>query len=91
MGKHTAEAGIAAGILLIIADIMVPDMKPALPAATLFLIGCLCIGGSIDLWINQTKTGDRIPSPITSNNLSKVTNNRGIITQSQNGDNTLSQ
>jgi xanthosine utilization system XapX-like protein len=91
MGKHTAEAGIAAGILLIIADIMVPDMRPALPAAAMFLIGCLCIGASIDLWINQNKTGDKIPSPINSNNLSNVNNNRGIVTQSQNGDNTLSK
>src|ERR1700704_3895388 len=51
MPKHTAEAGIVAGLLLIMADVMVPEMKPSILAAGFFLIGVCFIGGAIDVWL----------------------------------------
>jgi hypothetical protein len=60
--KHTAEAGIVAGGLLILADAMGPSMKPNILAAGLFLIGVLFIGGSLDVWLRPSTAKAQTPT-----------------------------
>jgi len=88
MGNHTAEAGIAAGLFLLIADLMTPEMKPNIFASGLFLIGLLCIGGSLDVWYRQKhNVAGMRESPQDTNTVGNIPNNHGIITQGQTGDN----
>jgi hypothetical protein len=54
MSNHLSEAGIAAGILLIIAELMVPEMKIHILAGGMFLAGMLLVGGSFDIWLKQS-------------------------------------
>jgi hypothetical protein len=65
MPKHTAEAGIVAGLLLILADVMVPEMKPSILAAGLFLIGTLFIGGAFDVWLRPSAASAQSPPTST--------------------------
>jgi hypothetical protein len=85
MGNHTAEAGVVAGILLLIADLTVPEMKPQIIASGLFLVGVLFIGASFDVWLKQRPTV--ADASRTGNIMGNVQNNQGIVTQGQTGDN----
>jgi peptidoglycan/LPS O-acetylase OafA/YrhL len=90
MTNHTAEGGILAGVLLILADFLVPDMKPNIFAAGLLVIGLLCVGAAFDVWLNQKKLGQSAAepaAPIAPNTMGGVVGNTGIITQGQKGDN----
>ena len=53
MPKYVADSGILAGLLLILANIMEPDMKPGIYASTVFLLSLLGVGYAIYLWCNQ--------------------------------------
>lgn len=68
MPKHTADAGIVAGLLLILADVLEPTMRPNIIAAGLFLTGVLFIGGSLDVWLSQSGAVAQTPptSPPTT-------------------------
>ena len=94
MRKHIADGGIVAGALLIIADLMVPEMKPNVLAAGLLLIGLLFVGGALDVWLNQ-KPGAPVRAGSASiepkNNMGGVSENEGIVTQGQRGDNSISK
>lgn len=91
MPKHVADGGIAAGIILITVDVLMPQMKPNLLAGALLLIGCLFIGGAIEVWRSQT-VPFAVKGPSSSGNkMGTVRDNDGIVTQGQKGDNSISK
>ncbi|MGC2224524.1 MAG: hypothetical protein WA624_20320 [Methylocella sp.] len=53
MPKHVADGGILAGLILVLANIMEPDMKPGIYASTVFLLSLLGVGYAVHLWRNQ--------------------------------------
>ncbi|WP_316236832.1 hypothetical protein [Bradyrhizobium sp. SZCCHNR1015] len=53
--KLVAYAGVASGIVLLLSEFLDASMKPPFSAATLFLIGALCIGGSGHLYLQSFK------------------------------------
>jgi hypothetical protein len=50
--KSLAWSGIAAGALILLMSVAMPQFNPSLPAVGLFLAGCLCFGGSAYLAFN---------------------------------------
>jgi hypothetical protein len=93
--KRVSEAGLAAGFLLLIADLVVPDMKPNLLPSLVFVAGLLLVGWSIEMWQHQRKSSP-VGVPPTSDTepperMGSAPDNRGIITQGQTGDNSISK
>ena len=92
MGKHSAEGGLAAAVLLIMIDLFMPNMRPEILPAVLFVMGLVCVGGAVDLWFRQKPIGavETIKAvPNVSTPGAKIKNNSGIITEGQRGNNTI--
>lgn len=53
MPNHVADGGILAGVLLILANVMEPDMKPNIFTSTVFLLSLLGFGYALHLWRGQ--------------------------------------
>jgi hypothetical protein len=94
MPKSVAWAGVVAGLLIVLADLMVLEMKLSGGAIALFLIGALCIGGAVHLSLRAKadSTDKKDPAPASTNNkIGDINGNKGIITQGQTGDNKMSK
>jgi hypothetical protein len=55
MPKPIAYTGMAGGILIMLSEFLDPSMKPPFAAVVLFLVGALCIGGAIQLYMKRMK------------------------------------
>jgi hypothetical protein len=87
-----ADAGLISGIVLIILGVAMPNVTLTMPVILLFVVGCLCLGGAAHLALK----GDRSvsmplakPAGAEHNTMGEVTNNSGIVTQGQRGDNEM--
>jgi hypothetical protein len=88
--KPIAWSGAGAGVLVLVADGLIPQMNITLPAIGLFLVGALCIGGAINLTFKpKPAPSDPVAAVSTTNQAGDVTNNSGIVTQGQRGDNAI--
>jgi hypothetical protein len=56
MPRILAYAGVAGGIIVMLAEFLDPTMKPPFGAVILFLIGILCIGGAAHLYMQALKS-----------------------------------
>jgi hypothetical protein len=90
MPKPIAWSGVGAGIVVLLADWMSPQMNITLPAIGLFLVGALCIGIAVNMSIRPKPTQNEPgASASTTNQIDGVTNNSGVVTQGQRGDNAI--
>lgn len=93
MPKIVAWAGVLAGIVVMLAEMLDPVMKPPLGSVVLFVIAALCLGGAAHLYIHRS--GAIQPAnPGTAqggNQMGNVSGNTGIVTQDQKGDNSISK
>src|SRR5262249_54388883 len=55
MPKSIAWAGVAAGIALLLADMLAPQMKLSIPVIVLFLTGVLLIGAAVHLSLRPSE------------------------------------
>lgn len=55
MPKSIAWCGVAAGVIVLLVDLLVPEMKPSIPAILLFLAGALLIGLSIHVSLQSSR------------------------------------
>jgi len=62
MPKPLAWSGITAGALILLAGVIMPQLDLSLSAVGLFLVGCLCIGGSAYVAINPPANAREGPS-----------------------------
>ena len=93
MPKIVAWAGVLAGIVVMLAEMLEPAMKPPLGSVVLFVIAALCLGGAAHLYVHRS--GAILPvNPGTAqrgNQMGNVSGNEGIVTQDQKGDNATSK
>jgi hypothetical protein len=88
--KIIAWSGVGAGVVVLFADWMLPQMNITLPAVGLFLAGVLCIAGAVNMSLRPKPTQDESgAAAATTNRTGDVTNNSGIVTQGQRGDNAI--
>lgn len=50
MPKTVAWFGAGASVLIAVAGLLPPEMRPSLPSIVLLFVAALCVGGSIHLW-----------------------------------------
>jgi hypothetical protein len=91
MINRISEAGIVAGILMLITGIAMPHLNFTLPVLGLFLIGCLCIGAAVHLATRDAPQPGPAKAGPAMNTVGNVTNNSGITTQDQKGNNAISK
>jgi hypothetical protein len=87
-----ADAGLIAGIALIIFGVAMPNLTLTMPVILLFVVGCLCLGGATHLALRDVRfvvAAPEKPANTESNMMGAVTNNSGIVTQGQRGDNEM--
>jgi hypothetical protein len=90
MPKPVAWSGVGAGIIVLVADGLIPQMNITLPAIGLFLVDALCIGGAINLSLSAKPTRhDPVAVAPPVNRMGDVNNNTGVVTQGQRGDNAI--
>jgi hypothetical protein len=68
--KHFCEGGLFAGFAILMSGFLESAMRPNLFTGGLFLIGCLFIGGSVDMWLNQKAKVQNAGVPINSSSQS---------------------
>jgi hypothetical protein len=90
MPKPVAWSGVLAGAIIFLQDALMPQINVTLSAIGLFLIGLLCIGGAIHLSL-VPKATSAVPVATTpaTNRMGDVRDNKGIVTQGQEGDNAI--
>jgi hypothetical protein len=89
MPKPVAWSGVVAGIAILIATWAIPQMNISLPVIALFLFGAICVGGAAYLAM-KPKTIEQAPvAAAPRNTMGNVDGNTGIITQGQQGNNTM--
>jgi hypothetical protein len=97
MPRIVAWAGVLAGIVVMLAEMLNPAMKPPLSSVALFVIGVLCLGGATHLYVHRNdakqaeKPGAAQDAGNNGNQMGDVDNNKGVITQGQRGNNTISK
>jgi hypothetical protein len=84
-----ADAGLIAGIILIIFGIAMPNITFTMPVILLFVVGCLCLGGAAHLALKGNAPPAITTPEKADNTMGTVTNNSGIVTQDQRGDNAM--
>jgi hypothetical protein len=93
MPKSIAWAGVAAGIILMAIGLFPSFYRPPLSAIALFVCGMLLIGAAVHITLSNASNAGRdstttlIPATKTTNTTGYISNNSGIITQGQKGDN----
>ena len=87
MPKEIAWAGVLAGGLLSISGIA--DMKIPVPAAVCLVIGFGFIGEAVHLTIRARQSPEPASNSAEKPHMGSVTNNSGIVTQGQSGDNNI--
>jgi hypothetical protein len=88
--KPVAWSGVIAGFVVLVADGLLPQMNITLPAIGLFLVGVLCIAGAVNMSLHPKPTEEGPgAAATTTNRIGDVTNNSGVVTQGQRGDNAI--
>jgi hypothetical protein len=84
-----ADAGLIAGIALITFGVTMPNFNLTMTAIVFFVAGCLCFGVAAHFaWKDGKPPVAEMPEQST-NAMGAVTDNGGIITQGQRGDNAI--
>lgn len=89
MPRPIAWSGVAAGVLILLADIIEPQMNITIPAIFSFLIGAILMG--LGIYLSLPVKSDSSENPVAAgsstpmNRTEGINGNRGIITQGQSG------
>jgi hypothetical protein len=86
-----ADGGLIAGIALVFFGVVMPNVTLTTPAILLFVAGCLCFGGAAHLALRDGTRSVVAAREKPANTMGSVTNNSGIITQGQRGDNEINK
>jgi hypothetical protein len=88
MPRPIAWSGVIAGLAVLVAAVAPIYMNLSLPVIALFLIGAICIGGAVHLALTP-KVPVSAAAPAAGNTMGDIHGNTGIITQGQQGDNSI--
>ena len=83
-----ADGGLLAGIVLLVLGITMPNIHMTPAAIIFFVMGCLCFGAAAHFATRE----DKLVQPSSrepSNAMGPITNNSGINTQGQRGNNVI--
>jgi hypothetical protein len=89
MAKPIAWSGVIAGLIIMVVAWTMPQMNISLPVIALFVCGSICIGGAIYLAFKPKSPAPSVTSSSPGNVMGNVHGNTGIITQGQQGDNSV--
>ena len=91
MPRSIAWSGVIGGLVVLLATIAPIHMNLSLPAIALFLLGAICIGGAVHLVLKPVSVSAVTPAsgPDAGNSMGNINGNTGIITQGQQGNNTI--
>jgi hypothetical protein len=88
-----ADGGLIAGICLLLVGIMMPEIHFSPLVILFFVVGCLSFGAAAHFATKGSGATATVSnaSSETNNMMGPVTNNSGINTQGQRGDNAIGQ
>jgi hypothetical protein len=89
MPKPIGWSGVLAGVIIIVVVWTMPQMNITLPVIALFLLGSICLGGAVHLALKPKNPASSATSDSSGNKMGDVRGNKGIITQGQQGDNSI--
>ena len=84
-----ADGGLFAGIVLLILGTTMPNIHLTPPAIIFFIVGCLCFGAAAHFATREAAKPVAENPEKPMNTMGSVTNNSGITTQGQRGDNAM--
>jgi hypothetical protein len=87
--KPIAWSGVIAGAIIVLVAWTMPQMNITLPAIVLFLVGAACLGGAVHLALKPKNSALSATSGSAGSVMGNVHDNTGIITQGQQGDNSI--
>jgi hypothetical protein len=89
MPNPIAWSGVAAGALILMANLTMPQLNIGLPGIALFLVGALFIGAAIHLTLKPKVPDSGVVTDAEPNTIGDIHGNSGIITQGQEGNNRI--